>query len=143
MSNDCKQVDQQNATRSRRRRKRQRKNRKPGPIDLSAKFNRPLDYKANGVEHRGSPVEIGLLSQVARAVGKGHMPSAMAFLRSCEFCGLIKVPVFEDDHRYVLRIPKDWDHDEWMEMYKRYGPPPWKGERDGLVRDTEGNPVYD
>lgn len=143
MSDDRKQVDQQNATRSRRRRKRQRKNRKPGPIDLSAKFNRPLDYKVNGVEHRGSPVEIGLLSQVARAVGKGHMPSARIFLRSCELCGLIAAPTFKDDFPGRVRIPKDWDRDEWMEMFDRYGLPPWPGKRDGLVRDAEGNPVYD
>jgi hypothetical protein len=133
--------DQKSPTK--RRRRGRRKNRKSWPLDISGRFNRPLDYKANGVEQRGSPVEIGLLSQVAKAIGKGHMPSARAFLRSCELCGLIEIPTFDDGHQYVLRIPKGWDDDEWMEMYDRFGPPPWKGERDGLVRDAEGYPVYD
>lgn len=141
MSDDRKHSEDH--TPKRRRRRESRQSRKSGPLDLSAKFSRPFDYKANGVEHRGPPLEIGLLSQVARAVGKGHMPSASAFLRSCELCGLIKVPVFQDDYRYVLRVPKDWDDIEWLEMYYRHGPPPWKGERDGLVRNAEGNPVDD
>jgi hypothetical protein len=74
-----------------------------------------------------------LRALVAKALS-GDMRRARRFLKLCQEAGSFEVPEEVDDHQYVLRIPKDWDHDEWLAMYDQLGPPPWPGDRDGLVR---------
>lgn len=102
------------------------------PIDISQKLTEPIPFSVNGKAERATPFEAGLLSMVAKAA-KGHMRSAKKFLDHCQSAGLFERPEETDDHQYVLRIPKDWDDDEWMSNFNQFGPPPWQGERDGLT----------
>lgn len=102
-------------------------------VDVAEQLNQPIEFLVNGVRHRAHPLEAGLLSVVAKAAA-GNMAAARTFLTFCESAGLFEKAKVPDDHQYVLRIPRDWDSEEWSAMYHTHGPPPWPGERDGLVK---------
>lgn len=70
------------------------------------------------------------------------MAAAGAFLRELIRYGLIQIPEQKDDHQYVIRIPKDWDWEEWMWMFDQHGPPPWPGEHDGLIPEERWEANY-
>ena len=93
----------------------------------------------------GGPPICAYEAAMRRAADKGasgNMREAGRFIRALIAYGLLEPPQFVDDHHYVLRIPKDWDHDEWHAMRERYGPPPWPGEHDGLIPIERWKPIY-
>ncbi len=67
-----------------------------------------------------------------KAIG-GDMRAAERFLQACRGAGLLEVTAPEDEHQYDYRVPKEWVTDDWVSMYEQFGPPPWRGERDGLI----------
>lgn len=101
-------------------------------LDVSGILNELIPVSLAGKSERMHPIEAHLRSLVAQAL-RGSMRAAADFLLECGRVGLLEIPEPEDDHCYVIRIPKDWDQGEWMAAYVAFGPPPWKGERDGLI----------
>jgi hypothetical protein len=57
----------------------------------------------------------------------------MTFIRLCEKYRIMQ-PEPSSQIGGVLCVPKDWDFEEWNEMFLKYGPPPWSGSRDGLCK---------
>jgi hypothetical protein len=70
------------------------------------------------------------------------MAAAKRFLRELESYGLLDTPRPVDDHRYTLRVPKEWDYAAWLAMYDRFGPPPWRGQHDGLIPEDRWEACY-
>lgn len=73
--------------------------------------------------------------QCAAAALKGDIPACRTFIRWSLREGLVAPAEPYDDHQYVVTVPKDWNGKEFVEMYRRFGPPPWPGERDGLTQE--------
>jgi hypothetical protein len=116
-------------------------NRAPDVIGI---LSGPVVVALGGVPHKVSLEEARTRKSVERAM-KGALKDALKCLASAEKYGLLPVPV----HRSrcpggaVLRIPWEWDTDEFIEMYRQHGDPPWPGDRDGLIpmeRRTKFNP---
>lgn len=66
---------------------------------------------------------------------KGNLRACIKFISLCLRQGLIVKSEYDDGHQYVIIIPKDWDQVEFMAMYHKFGPPPWRGPRDGLTTE--------
>lgn len=113
-------------------RKRSRKD-APRVFDVRKVLRGKVTVDQGGKRVSMQPWEASTRALLAEAL-KGNMRKARAFLERCRDAGLFEIPEEADDHQYVVVIPKDWDDDEWKAMYDLHGPPPWKGERDGLVK---------
>ena len=108
-------------------------------IDIRGILERPV-----GQVSGGSSI-CAYEAAMRRAADKGaagHMGEARRFIRALMSYGLLEPPTSSDEHQYALRIPKDWDDEEWMAMFGRYGPPPWPGEHDGLIPPDRWKDVY-
>lgn len=90
----------------------------------------PVRVKIDGKTKNVDPYELAFQALFEKAM-KGDMAAAGDVIRECTAAGLLDGAELSSD--LVLIVPKDWDNDEWHEMYASYGPPPWKGARDGLV----------
>jgi len=68
---------------------------------------------------------------VQRAVKDLNLRAAITFIKLCMQYDIIpKAPQIPQGG--VLTIPKTWTLSEWSDTYKRLGPPPWPGLRDGM-----------
>lgn len=109
-----------------------------GPLDAETLLSAPVSIKKNGRKMTVDPRQLATESQFKRAF-KGDIRAARACFEKCVAAGLLREWT-EDEHQFVLVVPQDWDRDEWYAKYAELGPPPWPGERDGLVpperRDT-------
>lgn len=101
-------------------------------IDLSEVLNRSVRVIVNGESRTMAPFAARVEQCVAKAL-RGDVLACERFLRWCLREGLVRKPEPYDDHQYFVTVPKDWDYNEFMKMYGRFGPPPWPGERDGLT----------
>jgi hypothetical protein len=102
----------------------------PPPVDVAQVLNEPITVKQGGISREVSPFEAGIRRLVSRALKDKDWNSAVAFIRLCDKHGIMEPAPSKDCG--VMYFPKDWDVEEWSEMYMRYGPPPWPGDRDGL-----------
>lgn len=102
-------------------------------IDIGAILRAPVEIKVGGKRVKRDEFEVRLRSLVESAV-RGDFRAARDVLKIAERAGLI--PVLDEEESgcgIVIRVPKDWDYDEWLANYKKYGIPPWPTERDGLI----------
>lgn len=108
-----------------------RKRRPPNQIDVRAILESPVGRVGEG----GTPISAyeAAMRRAAEKASKGNMSEAKRFLREMEAYGLLTIAEAVDDHQYLIRIPKEWDHQAWNAMFDHYGPPPWPGEHDGLI----------
>jgi hypothetical protein len=120
--------------------RRRRSREAASPIDVTSILGRKVTMGQGANQTRMHPYEAFLRAQVAKAI-RGNMRAAKKFILLCQDAGLFKVPEESECQGLVLRVPKDWDWDEWLEMYDRLGPPPWPGERDGLAKEEPWTPT--
>ena len=116
------------------------KKRAPKAIDVRAILERPVGRISQG--GRAICAYEAAMRRAADRAANGNMAEAKRFLREMVSYGLLRIPESIDNHQYVLRVPKDWDWEEWNWMYDRYGPPPWPGEHDGLIPIERWKPTY-
>lgn len=102
----------------------------PISVDVRAILESPVGKLGDG--RRISAYEAGM-SRAAEQGASGNMGAARRFMRELRRYGRLRLPEPEDDHQYVIRIPKEWDHQEWTWMFDQHGPPPWPGDHDGLI----------
>jgi hypothetical protein len=107
-----------------------RKKRRPKSIDVRAILEKPIGALGGG---RQICAYEASMRRAAEEAAAGKMRSAKRFVGALISYGLINIPEQEDDHRYVICVPKEWDYGEWLAMFDKYGPPPWRGEHDGLM----------
>ncbi|WP_156677984.1 DUF5681 domain-containing protein [Sphingomonas profundi] len=105
---------------------------KAGTIDPSAILDAPISMRVGDKVVELDPYEANFTALTRKAM-TGCLKSAKTVLQACAQAGIINEPEGQRGDGVVLTIPKEWDNVEWMDMYKRFGPPPWQGERDGLV----------
>lgn len=104
-------------------------------VDVAKLLNGPIRVKVGDRFVTMSPVEAEFERCAIQAMN-GSVKAMCRFVRLCLRMGLIEQAEPEGEFPQVLRIPKDWDHDEFMEQYERHGFPPWPGPRDGLTADA-------
>ena len=101
--------------------------------DLGALLERAVKVTVEGVTRRMHPNQ-ATLEKCAEKALKGDIRACGKFIRLCLRHGLLVKPeLVDDDHQQRLQIPKDWDEEEFMAMFYRFGFPPWSGPRDGLT----------
>lgn len=104
------------------------------PIDISEVLNESVLTKSAGVVRLRSPFDVGVRKLVSRAVADKNLGAMLEFIRLCERYEIL-VPEPAPKIGGVLIVPKTWDWVEWGEMLETHGPPPWPGERSGLLED--------
>ena len=117
-----------------------RKPKVQGPLDAETLLSAPISVTKNGRKLNLDPRELAIESQFRRAL-KGEIGAVRACLEKCIAAGLLREWA-EDEHQHFHEVPREWGWDEWRSKYHELGPPPWPGERDGLVppkrRDKPG-----
>lgn len=103
------------------------------PIKITERLNKPISISVNGEVEKVSPFEAGLLSIVAKAAA-GDMRAAQSFMEHSEKAGIFVRLEASEECGLVLKVPKEWEWDEFKAMFDQYGPPPWPGEHNGLPR---------
>lgn len=110
---------------------------KPDTFDVTAILDAPIPVKQGGTVREMHPFEVTVRQLLRKAVQEKDLAAAIEFLRLCRKYKVIERPATPAGINPVQHIPKDWDHDEWIEMFHRYGPPPWSGPRNGLCKSED------
>lgn len=108
-----------------------RRKRPSKQIDVSEILNRPVG-KFGPAGDKMCAFEAGM-RRAADQASAGNMSAARRFFDQLDRYGLLKIPNEVDDHKYLIRVPKEWEYEAWRAMYDTYGPPPWPGKHDGLI----------
>lgn len=109
-------------------------------VDVSAILDEPITVNISAKILKIDPLVAELQSYVAQAL-KGKVSAMAEFLKHCERVGLFAPP----DNGYqggVLSPPDDWSDEEFIAKLQELGPPPWPGERDGLIPEDQWEQVY-
>jgi hypothetical protein len=116
----------------------QPKRRKKGPvtIDVHALLSEPVTVGEGRDARKMHVYEVGLRRQVSPAL-KGCLRSIALLMQEFHAHGVIEAKTTGSEWPAVLYKPYDYDSDEWERNLKRYGPPPWPLEHDGLSRLQE------
>ena len=114
--------------------KRTSSKRKRGAVDVAAILEKPVTVRQNGRTRKMTPFEASMRKLVSSAINDGVFKAMQEFLRQCEKHGVL-VPPAPRRASFRLYVPKDWDREEWLKMFHKYGPPPWPGPRSGLPKN--------
>jgi len=106
-----------------------------GRIDVAAILETPLPVKQGGNTRNMGAFEIMMRQLSRRAIKENDLSSAWEFLKFCMKYKILQPSLAPPGANPVQSIPKDWDRDEWLEMFHRYGVPPWPGPRNGLCNE--------
>jgi hypothetical protein len=100
-------------------------------IDVLAILGKPMPATVRRRKTLRPHFELVTRSLASRAMA-GEAPAIAKILDYCE-----DADVFKNEHvsncGIVLTVPKDWEIQDWREMYHAHGLPPWAGSRDGLT----------
>ena len=115
-----------------------------GPADVFKVLDEPVTVRQEGVTREIHPFEAGVRRLVSLALKDENLDAALEFIKICEKYEIM-MPESLPRAGGVMRVPKNWDWNEWMEMFNTHGPPPWPGGRSGLCESrppdsTEGEP---
>ncbi|MES2904390.1 MAG: DUF5681 domain-containing protein [Pseudomonadota bacterium] len=114
------------------------------PLDVLQILTEPVSIRINGDTQKVSLAEARLRQLITKAM-KGDVKAAIKCIRLAEKYKLITPAIKHETYPggANLTIPREWTADEFLEMYQKFGDPPWPGERDGLIppeRRTKFNP---
>ena len=82
------------------------------------------------------PYEYSLI-QMAQAAIKGDLKAIELLMGLFRQHGIIGSEEIGVEWPSILRIPVDYDRDEWNRNLELFGPPPWPLEHDGLPHIQE------
>lgn len=109
------------------------KKRPPSYEDLLNALSKDVTVLLGNKGKKMHPFEAAVRKIVARAVTDKSVPHALKFLALLEkYDVLLPLPAKRKTSG-VLQVPRSWDKQEWLEMYSKYGPPPWPGKHSGLT----------
>jgi hypothetical protein len=114
---------------------------KSGQTDVGEVLGEPLSVKHAGTTRKMTPFEVGVRQLVKRALNNNDLKAILELVRLCESYGLIAPPQPIEQSGGVLVVPWDWD--EWRPMFEKLGPPPWPGERSGLMNECDVGPTQE
>ncbi len=89
------------------------KSRKPGPVDVTAVLETPVQARVRGREIKMSLFEASFRRLAKRAVD-GHLPAIRKFLKACEQYGVI-APHPPEVAGGVVTAPEGVDFQEWLD----------------------------
>ncbi|WP_109354751.1 DUF5681 domain-containing protein [Sphingorhabdus sp. EL138] len=118
------------------------KKRKQEPVhDPSMILAEPVTVKSNGKTKNLSALEAGLRKKTQEALKTTSTRKLLKAIEMFDQAGLVKRPN-DKKHHSVLRIPRRYDSQEFMERFQKEGPPPWDGPDDGLPMDeSQTDPI--
>jgi hypothetical protein len=100
-------------------------------LDIAGLLNEPIKVKVAGKAKTMSPFEASFRQLTKQAIKDKNLGSIIEFLKCCEQYGVLQPPRTRSFNG-VVHLPRGWDQDEWLEMWKKHGPPPWPGDRSGV-----------
>jgi uncharacterized protein DUF5681 len=100
-------------------------------LDITGLLNEPIKVKVAGKTKKMSPFEASFRLLAKRAIKDKNLGAIIEFLKRCEEYSVVKPPRVRS-FGGVVHLPRGWDQDEWIEMLKEHGPPPWPGDRPGV-----------
>ncbi len=107
---------------------------KKGPVDnVAAILDAPVRVRRGKCTVKMGGFEASVRNQVKKALADGNVTDLIDLLKLMEKYGVIAKPVVPDVYRGPIVAPPDWELSEWRDMLNRHGPPPWPGERDGMI----------
>ncbi len=101
--------------------------------DIVSILNEPVLVKKAGKERLMTPFEASIRKLTSQALNDKNVAAALELIRLCEEYDVIPPPPTPEGMGEVWIVPQNFTTDEWSEMYDKHGPPPWPGERSGLV----------
>jgi hypothetical protein len=113
-----------------------RKRKANEPTDVHAFFTAPISVKEGEITRKIHPCELAFLQLVQGAI-KGDMRKAALVIDKFDRAGLLTGVHDKPYWPSIIYIPVDWDSTEWDANLRKYGPPPWPLERDGVARIQE------
>ena len=105
-------------------------------IDIYEFLSKPMDVLEKGKKKKRSVYEIGLVNMANDAI-RGKTSKAARFISECQKAGLLDQNVVDDSGPGVVRIPHEYDPEEWIKNFDIYGSPPWPLEDDGQPKIGE------
>lgn len=117
--------------------RRQRRQTLPDPAEIGALLSAPVRVKSQGGARKMSATEATLRGQLRCALVEREFKALEYLLKLCQRHGLLEPAPPPPLTGGLLIIPRSWERNEWMAMFRRYGPPPWRGKRSGLPGDEE------
>lgn len=107
---------------------------KKGPVDnVAAILDAPVKVRRGKRTVKMGGFEASVRNQVKKALADGNVADLIDLLRLMEKYGAIAAPTVSEVSCGTIVAPPDWDLGEWLDMCNRHGPPPWPGERDGII----------
>lgn len=104
-----------------------------GTSDIVSILSEPVVVRKGGKEQLMSPFEASIRKLTSRALNDNNVAAALELIRLCEEYDVILPPPMPEGTADLWIVPRNFTCDEWSKMYHQYGPPPWPGERSGLV----------
>jgi hypothetical protein len=109
-----------------------RRGKKAGPFDVAAFFEEPMVVTIDGESKKLHPLAVMLTKLVERVIKNGDMRAAARFLDHCASVDLLVDPNAPDAGPTVYQISWAWTYEDWIDRFRKLGPPPWPGARNGL-----------
>ena len=104
-------------------------------FDIDKILNELVEIRLGGKPKKLHPFEVSVRKMAQRAIKEKNIGFAKQFIELCEGHKIIVPPPEPQRISSTLTMPYSWDYEEWMKMFKEYGPPPWPGKRPGLPDD--------
>jgi len=106
------------------------------PLSIGELLDRKVRVTQGGQVKTIPAFEAAVRQLVNRAIKSRDLSACRESLKLCEKYGIVKDPDTQREHSLTHIIPHFWNREEWLEMFLKYGPPPWRGERSGLPGDS-------
>lgn len=107
----------------------------PAVINPRDYLRRPMKFSADDKAYDPLEVELINLFKLAHC---GNMVAARRLLKHFVKARVIDVPKEEErEFPHCVYVPWNWSVNEFSRKYLEEGPPPWPGERDGVVPQEE------
>lgn len=109
----------------------QKKPKADRPLNPHDYLRRPMKFEGDDKSY--DPLELELTNLFKKA-HRGDMGAARRLLKHFVKAGVIAVSR-EEESEFPSRVlvPWNWSQEEFSHKYLTEGPPPWPGERDGMI----------
>jgi hypothetical protein len=108
-------------------------------VDAESILNAPVKIRQGGKTQKISGREASLRRLVQLALSKNDKAALRSLISIFGRQGIFARPILRIPN--VIEVPFDWDPNEWMANWKKFGHlPPWPGPRSGLAE--KGSPGF-
>jgi len=101
-------------------------------LDILDILRAPVAVRVNGETRYMDPQEAIFRQLLKSAINEGHRPSTRRLIKDLIAFGFLENTAALVTHGTIL-MPTRWDREEWLQMLKKHGLPPWPGDDDGCA----------